>query len=64
LAIPAISCGVFGFPVKEAAAIAVREIQAALVHGLSLDAVTLVAFEPDTLAAMTAELRTAGLRGG
>ena len=47
LAIPAISCGVYGFPVREAARIAVREITDAMATGLELESVVLVAFEAD-----------------
>lgn len=32
LAFPAISCGIYGYPIPEAAAIAVRETKAALLH--------------------------------
>jgi O-acetyl-ADP-ribose deacetylase (regulator of RNase III) len=56
LAFPAISCGVFGFPLAEACAIAIREIGAALDLGLELDAVRLVAFDARTHATMTAAL--------
>ena len=44
IAFPAISCGVFGFPVDRACAIAVDEIQDALDGGRDLDAAILVAF--------------------
>ena len=47
LAIPAISCGVFRFPVEEAASIAVAQIRRALQNGLPMDAITLVAFQPE-----------------
>lgn len=46
LAIPAISCGVYGFPVRDAAGIAVREIRRARTAGIPLEAITLVAFDP------------------
>lgn len=59
LAIPAISCGAFGFPVREAASIAAREIRGAVEAGLNLEAVILVAFEPRTFAALSES--TAGL---
>jgi O-acetyl-ADP-ribose deacetylase len=51
LAIPAISCGTFGFPVREAAVIAAQEIRVALSAGLKLDTILLVAFGPETYAA-------------
>jgi O-acetyl-ADP-ribose deacetylase (regulator of RNase III) len=53
LAIPAISCGAFGFPVREAAAIAAEEIHGAIEAGLKLDALLLVAFEPETFTAFS-----------
>ena len=59
LAIPAISCGAFGFPVHEAAVIASREIRGALETGLNLQAITLVAFEREIFAALSAS--TTGL---
>ena len=45
LAFPAISCGVYGFPVERAASIAVREIRNFLAGAKSVEAVTLVAFD-------------------
>ena len=45
LAIPAISCGVYGFPLVDAAGIAVREISRARDAGTSLEAISLVAFD-------------------
>ena len=44
IAFPAISCGVYGFPVERAASIAAREIQNYLLGAKSVEAVTLVAF--------------------
>jgi len=44
IAFPAISCGLYGFPVERAASIAVREIQNYVEGVKSLEAVTLVAF--------------------
>jgi len=54
LAIPAISCGVFGFPAREAATVAAREIRRAIEAGLNLETILLVAFEPETFAALSA----------
>jgi O-acetyl-ADP-ribose deacetylase (regulator of RNase III) len=54
LAIPAISCGAFGFPVREAASIAAREIRGAIEMGLNLDTIILVAFDPQTFTALSA----------
>ncbi|HEY3256662.1 MAG TPA: O-acetyl-ADP-ribose deacetylase [Polyangiaceae bacterium] len=45
LAIPAISCGVYAFPVREAARIAIGEIVRARDAGTGLEAITLVAFD-------------------
>ena len=47
VAIPAISCGAFGFPMQDAARIAVEEIATAIVNGTKLESILLVAFEPD-----------------
>jgi O-acetyl-ADP-ribose deacetylase (regulator of RNase III) len=47
LAIPAISCGIFGFPAREAAQIAAREIAAVVAGGAALDTVLLVSFGQD-----------------
>ena len=44
-AFPAISCGVYGFPVERAASIAVREIRNHLAGAMSVESVTLVAFD-------------------
>lgn len=52
VAIPAISCGVYGFPLREAARIAVQEIEAALARSVELDSITLVAFEDDVANAL------------
>ena len=59
LAIPAISCGVFGFPVSEASAIAVREIGDAISKGSGLDRILLVAFEAETQTALANALSLA-----
>lgn len=52
IAFPAISCGVFGFPVDRACAIAVREIGEHLVRARSISTVVLVAFDEMTHATM------------
>lgn len=45
IAFPAISCGIFGYPLELATAIAVREISAALEGGVDLERVILAAFD-------------------
>ena len=47
LAFPAISCGVYGFPVERAAAIAVGEVRASLQRCRHVDSVLLVAFDEE-----------------
>ncbi|MGE5179261.1 MAG: O-acetyl-ADP-ribose deacetylase [Bacteroidota bacterium] len=48
VAFPAISCGVYGYPVERAAAIAVREIRNATESGSDFEAITLVAYDEAT----------------
>jgi len=45
IAFPAISCGVYGFPVRRAAAIAVRESRQHLLRAKSVSIILLVAFD-------------------
>ena len=60
MAFPAISCGVYGYPVDDAAAIAVREVRAFLdAHELP-ERVMLVAFDDVLEDALTAKLRVSG----
>lgn len=47
IAFPAISCGAYGYPWEQAAAIAVRECRAALAHHPELEQVLLVAFDSE-----------------
>jgi O-acetyl-ADP-ribose deacetylase (regulator of RNase III) len=49
VAIPAISCGVYGFPLREAASIAVTEIGRARDAGTTLESIALVAFDEPML---------------
>ncbi len=49
VAFPAISCGVYGYPVSDAAAIAVREVRAFLDTDSRIDHVTLTCFGPVVL---------------
>ena len=54
IAFPAISCGVYGYPVVEATAIAVRTVRA---HGSALERVVFACFGAAALAAYRAELK-------
>jgi O-acetyl-ADP-ribose deacetylase len=56
IAFPAISCGVYGYPVDQAAAIAVRETAAFLAGDESLAQVTFVAFGDGVIEAYEAAL--------
>jgi O-acetyl-ADP-ribose deacetylase (regulator of RNase III) len=51
IAFPAISCGVYGYPLHEACAIALREVRAFLEQDKSIEQVTFVAFGQDVVAA-------------
>jgi O-acetyl-ADP-ribose deacetylase len=57
LAFPAISCGVYGYPIAEACAIAVRETRAALAQYSRLERVVLVCFTPEVRVAYEKALR-------
>lgn len=56
LAFPAISTGVFGYPLERAAAIAVRAVLESLINYPSLSKVTLVCFDATALAAYESAL--------
>jgi len=60
LAIPAISCGVYGFPVRDAARIAVAEIARARGAQSVLESVTLVAFDDEMSAVLEEALAELG----
>jgi O-acetyl-ADP-ribose deacetylase (regulator of RNase III) len=56
IAFPAISCGVYGYPIEAATAIAVRETAAFLAEDRRIEQVLFVAFGADVLAAYEAAL--------
>ena len=56
VAIPAISCGVYGFPLRDAARIAVGEIARAREAGTCLETISLVAFERPVFEVLQAAL--------
>lgn len=51
LAFPAISCGIYGYPVEQAAEIAIAETRAALAANPEIEEVTFACFGADVLAA-------------
>ena len=51
VAFPAISCGAFGYPLRDACAIAVREIRGFLSGNVSIERVIVVCFDSATLKA-------------
>jgi O-acetyl-ADP-ribose deacetylase (regulator of RNase III) len=57
LAFPAISCGVYGYPIEQAVAIAVRETQAALALNPQLEKVIFACFDQAVYSAYLAELQ-------
>ena len=59
LAFPAISCGVYRFPVDEAAEIAIREAAAGLVQYTGIELVRFVLFSDELLAVFVAALEGA-----
>jgi O-acetyl-ADP-ribose deacetylase (regulator of RNase III) len=56
IAFPAISCGIYGYPIDEAATIAVREVRAFLIERALPQQVLLVAFDVDIYQILTATL--------
>jgi O-acetyl-ADP-ribose deacetylase (regulator of RNase III) len=56
IAFPAISCGVYGYPLEEAATIAVREVRVFLNACELPERVLLVAFDQETYEVLTAKL--------
>jgi O-acetyl-ADP-ribose deacetylase (regulator of RNase III) len=57
IAFPAISCGVYGYPIPAAARIAVRTVASILATETAIDRVIFVCFGNDVLAAYQAALR-------
>jgi O-acetyl-ADP-ribose deacetylase (regulator of RNase III) len=57
IAFPAISCGVYGYPIDDAAEIAVKETARALAGGDAIDRVVFVAFGDDVRRALERSLR-------
>ena len=57
IAFPAISCGISGYPLADAATIAVREVRASLKDHESPQRATLVAFDQDVIRVLTDALR-------
>ena len=62
LAFPAVSCGVYGYPLRSAATIAVKEARSALAANQALESVTFACFSDDMLAIYQA-LLSAPARG-
>jgi O-acetyl-ADP-ribose deacetylase (regulator of RNase III) len=58
IAFPAISCGVYGYPIERASAIGVRELRSCLRAGGSLTDVQLVAFDTSARRALERALAT------
>lgn len=56
LAFPAISCGVYGYPLDEAAKVAVETLLECLAEGATVNRVVLVAFDEETAAALQTAL--------
>jgi O-acetyl-ADP-ribose deacetylase (regulator of RNase III) len=59
IAFPAISCGIYGYPLAEAAAIAVDSVRDALAVERSIEQVIFACFSAEVEAAFLAALRTA-----
>ena len=57
LAFPAISCGIYGYPIPEATAIAVRETRAALAANPLIEQVTFACFGDEVYSAYLRELK-------
>ncbi|MDH3733875.1 MAG: O-acetyl-ADP-ribose deacetylase [Gemmatimonadota bacterium] len=64
VAFPAISCGVYGYPIRDAARVAVRTVGAVLAVDETVQAVLLVAFGSEIRDALADALREETSRGG
>ena len=58
IAFPAISCGVYGYPIDEAATIAVREVRAFLDGAAPPERIVLVVFDPGMYEVLATKART------
>jgi len=63
IAFPAISCGIYGYPIDAAAEIAVSETRRVLAHSDAIDRVLFVAFGDDVRRALERSLRNAEAGG-
>jgi len=63
IAFPAISCGVYGYPIAAATAIAVREVAGFVAREASVKTVIFACFGAEVLAAYERELASAGTSG-
>jgi O-acetyl-ADP-ribose deacetylase (regulator of RNase III) len=63
IAFPAISCGIYGYPIPDAAGIAVRTVAGFLENEASIERVILACFGADVLGAYQAALNQLSLRG-
>jgi O-acetyl-ADP-ribose deacetylase (regulator of RNase III) len=63
IAFPAISCGIYGYPIPDAARIAVSAVAGFIENEASIERVVLACFGRDVLAALQAALDQLSLRG-